>query len=274
MVVRIGAGGRTRRRAARRVGQQLELAFPRAAWGGRRKGAGRKRAEGGSFGHERRPEHLAPHPVHVVLKARFRSFRTQFVFPTVRRALADAARALSGFRIVQFSVQADHVHLIVEARSRVTLSRGMQGLAIRIARRVNALASRTGKLWKERYFARELTSPRAVRNALAYVLNNFRKHRGTSSSAIDPYSSAPYFSGFAELRGRAPVDLARRAALILTPRGVAPPECAEHVPIVQSRTWLAQRGWRRAGSIGFRTFSARDLEPANAEVIRMELASL
>jgi len=251
MVVRIGAEGRTRRRAARRVGQQLELAFPRAAWGGRRKGAGRKRAEGGSFGHERRPEHLAPHPVHVVLKARFRSFRTQFVFPTVRRALADAARALSGFRIVQFSVQADHVHLIVEARDRVTLSRGLQGLAIRLARRVNALVSRSGKLWLARYFARDLTSPRAVRNALAYVLNNFRKHRRKRESLIDPYSSAPYFDGFRELRGRAPLDVAARATLALTPRGVAPPERAELVPVVEARTWLARRGWRRAGAIRF-----------------------
>lgn len=243
--------------SGKKIGQgQLVLGFARHAWGGRRRGAGRRRAEGGSFGHMRRPVHLGRHPVHVVLKAGYRSLRTQFVFPTVRRALADATRARTDFRIVQFSVQADHLHLIVEAEDRVALARGMQGLAIRIARQVNALVGRTGKLWKERYFARDLTSPRAVRAALAYVLNNFRKHRSARVSLIDAYSSAPYFKGFSELRGRAPITLAAGAQMLHAPRGVAPPERVEHVPVVRARTWLAREGWRRAGAIGFRTIGA------------------
>lgn len=232
---------------------QLELPKTRFAWGGHRRGAGRKRAKGGSFGHARRPVHAERHPVHVVMKARYRSLRTQFVFPTVRRALAEATRKRADFRIVQFSVQGDHLHLIVEASDRVALSRGLQGLAIRIARGVNRLVKRTGKLWAERYFARDLTSPRSARNALCYVLNNFRKHRSARTAFVDSYSSAPYFAGFAELHGRAPIELARRDQLPLTPRGVAPPESTEYVPVVRAHTWLARIGWRRAGVIGFRT---------------------
>jgi putative transposase len=189
--------------------------------------------------------------VHVVLRARFKSLRTQFVFPTVRQALADAARARPDFRVLQFSVQGDHVHLIVEASDKTALSRGMQGLAIRVARQVNRLVLRTGKVWVSRYFSRDLTSPRAVRHALSYVLNNFRKHRASGAARIDPYSSAPYFDGFRELGGHAPLALPRSAALPLTPRGVSPPSKQRDIPVVRARTWLAASGWRRAGLIEF-----------------------
>jgi hypothetical protein len=127
----------------------------------------------------------------------------------------------------------------------------MQGLAIRVARQVNRLVSRRGKLWAGRFFARDLASPRAVKNALAYVLNNFRKHASRGAARIDPYSSAPYFDGFRELRGRPPCELEEQSALPLTPRGVPPPKKQSDVPIVGARTWLAARGWRRAGLIAF-----------------------
>lgn len=210
-----------RRNGSRGKARQLKLAFARFAWGGRRKGAGRKRAQGGGLGHAPRPMHLERHPGHVVMKARYQSLLTQFVFPTVRRALAEATRKRADFRIVQFSVQGDHLHLIVEAGDRVALARGVQGLAIRIARQVNRLVQRSGKLWAERYFARDLSSPRAARSALAYVLNNFRKHRSSHAALIDAYSSAPYFTGFSELRGRAPIELGARLQLLLAPRGAS-----------------------------------------------------
>jgi putative transposase len=191
--------------------------------------------------------HSESHPVHVVLRARFRPLRSQFVFPTVQRALARATRANPGFRIVQFSVQVDHLHLIVEASDKLALSRGMQGLAIRVARAVNRLTLRRGKLWADRFFARALASPRAVRHALGYVLGNFRKHRASGAATIDPYSSAPYFAGFRELRGRAACERPETHALQLSPCGLSPPRLARDFPISAAKTWLARGGWRRAG---------------------------
>ena len=125
----------------------------------------------------------------------------------------------------------------------------MQGLAIRVARRVNRLLSRSGKLWADRFFSRALTSPRSVRNALAYVLNNFKKHRAAGAAQIDPYSSAPYFAGFRELHGKPPWDLPRSRHLPLTPQGVPPPVFDDELPIFEARTWLAGVGWRKAGLI-------------------------
>ena len=183
------------------------------------------------------------------MRSKFRSLRSQFVFPTVRRALADATRAREVFRITHYSVQGDHLHLLVEANSKQALSRGMQGLAIRIARRVNRLTSRSGKLWADRFYSRALTSPRAVRNALAYVLNNFKKHRAPDGTQIDPYSSAPYFAGFRELRGTPPWDLPRSRRMPITPPGVPPPAFDDEMPILEARTWLGRVGWRKAGLI-------------------------
>ena len=242
---------RTAKKRKRPVQLALKLApsAPKGR-GGFREGAGRKPGTGRrAVRHRAREVHSSPHPVHVVLRSKFKPLRSQFVFPTIRKALAKATRARRDFRITQFSVQADHVHLIVEAGSHSALSRGMQGLAIRVARALNALVKRTGKVWADRFFSRELRSPRVVRNALAYVLNNFRKHRAAGAAQIDPYSSAPYFNGFSELQGSAPCELQANRMLPLLPRGVAPPEKLKDVPIVGAKTWLADKGWRRGGII-------------------------
>ena len=123
---------------------QLELPLQRG-WGGLRAGAGRKMKVPGrkNVAHRARETHRRAHPVHVVLRSRVRSLRSQFLFPTVRRALGRANRAREDFRILHFSVQADHLHLIVEADTQPALSRGVQGLAVRIARARSRTPSNT-----------------------------------------------------------------------------------------------------------------------------------
>jgi len=227
--------------ATKRKAIQLELPAPRT-WGGRRAGAGRPVKEGRrNVRHSARPAHREREPVHVVMRSRFRPLRSRFVFPTLRRALAQATRARVGFRIVHFSVQADHLHLIVEASGKRALSRGIQGLSIRVARAINRLVSRSGKVWADRYFARALTSPRAVRRALVYVLNNFRKHRAPGVTRSDPYSSARYLdsSDLDSVLGASAATSSR-----LNAHGLAPPS-REQCPVVEPKTWLLKVGWRR-----------------------------
>jgi hypothetical protein len=165
------------------------------------------------------------------------------VFPTLCLAVKGATlREEKSFRIVHFSVQWDHVHLIVEASDRRALSSGVMSVAIRIARYVNELVGRRGRFWADRWHGRELASPREVRNALVYVLANFRKHeRAKLSLGIDAFSSAVRFDGF---RGHV-----RGAAL---PRaGPAFHHAFEPLVVVsESMTWLGAKGWRRAGLIG------------------------
>ena len=102
----------------------------------------------------------------------------------------------------------------------------MQGFAIRAAKAVNRTLRRRGTVWADRFHARALRTPREVRNALVYVLNNFRKHV-PGARGIDPRSSAPWFSGW-RIRMRPPPGAA---------------------PVVAPRTWLARVGWLRGGRL-------------------------
>ena len=116
-----------------------QLAFPFRAWGGKRKGAGRppKRNTAG-VSHLRRPSLSHRHAVHITLRiaSGVPSLRNDRLFGAVRFALA-AGRERFGFRLVHFSVQSDHLHLIAEAQDSRALALGMQGLSVRVARAVN-----------------------------------------------------------------------------------------------------------------------------------------
>jgi putative transposase len=209
----------------------LQLAFPeRPTWGGARAGAGRKLTIGRRPGvpHRRRAPHAATHPVHATLRTvrAVRCLRAVRVFPAIRRALSAASR--SGFRVIHYSVQDDHVHLLVEADDAPALSRGLRGLAIRVARTVNRVLGRRGPVWGDRYHARPLTTPRTVRHALVYVLMNVHKHR-VDAPALDPCSSARWFDGW-------------QPGLLVGPEGDR--------PVARPRTWLAAVGWRRHGLLG------------------------
>src|SRR5215831_776865 len=172
--------------------RQQEFLFPTR--GGRRRGAGRKAARvRRAVVHAARPEHSKAHPVHVTLRAsrRLPSLRREVVFLEIRRALGRTARAW--FRLVHFSAQADHLHLLVEADDKSSLSRGLMGLAIRVARAVNRVLLRTGRVWDDRFHAHPLRSPREVRHAIVYVLMNAKKHLPGAPN-FDPCSSAASFT--------------------------------------------------------------------------------
>ena len=103
------------------------------------------------------------------------SLRHRRLRSTVFRAFEAGAERF-GFRLVHFSVQSNHLHLVVEANDRRALTRGMQGLAIRVAKAINRRLARRGRVFADRYHARALRSPREVRHALRYVLLNAQRH--------------------------------------------------------------------------------------------------
>ena len=162
------------------------------------------------------------------------------MFPTLCIAIKSATqRDDERFRVVHFSVQWDHVHLIVEASDERALSAGVRSVSIRIARYVNALLSRRGRFWADRWHGRALATPREVRNALVYVLANFRKHTGERlPPGVDAFSSAFAFDGW-----RVTGDELPRAG---------PPfhrVLAAHVVVSRAKTWLGATGWKRRGLV-------------------------
>jgi putative transposase len=210
------------------AGGQLSLSIP-STWGGKRDNAGRPVAPGRRRTlHRVRPPHKPRHPVHVTMRARSEvgSLRSPRLFPAVLGALVAASRP--AFRIVHFSVQRDHLHLIVEAHDKAALSGGATGLATRLARATNRALARKGSVWADRYHAHPLTTPREVRHALLYVLMNFRKHDQHDRRRMDPCSSAPWFDGFRQMV----------------------PHPTDPSPVWRATTWLLRKGWRRWGLIG------------------------
>jgi putative transposase len=214
--------------------QQLELPF--RCWGGARRGAGRKPKNGIVAGVKHEPRAvLAPrHPAHVTMKLRsgLPRLRQQAEHAALRTAFT-RGKDRFGFRLIHYVVLNDHLHFVVEAASRDALRRGAQGLAIRIARALNKLWRRKGKVFADRYHDRVLKTPREVRNVLAYVMGNARKHAAEgrmvrAPHAIDEFSSAPWFDGFRERFTVKGLDVTIR-------------------PLADARTWLLTTGWRRYG---------------------------
>jgi putative transposase len=139
-------------------------------------------------------------------------------------------------RLLQYSVQRDHVHLIVEAASAFDLACGLKSIGARFARAVNRVFQRVGTVLADRAHVHVLRAPREVRNALSYVLLNARKHaaalgrRVRPEWTVDPASSGRWFEGWRERLPRAP-DLPA---------------------VASARSWLLRIGWRRHGLVSIR----------------------
>jgi hypothetical protein len=176
--------------------------------------------------------------------------------PAMRTAFLRTKRK-NQFRLCQFSIQRDHLHLACEADSNLGLSRGMQGLEISFAKRVNRALGRTGKVFADRFHAVVVTSPRQTRSALCYIMNNARRHGERLDpvyGGVDPFSSAWHFDGWSRAGWR---------------RGLAPP--AGEPCVAPAESWLLNVGWRRHGPIGIAEVpaAARTLHPTRAQWLGM-----
>ena len=195
--------------------------------------------------HKTRPDHDARHPVHVTLRVEraLGTLRARDKYKACRKALGRVL-GRDDFRIVHISLQDGHLHLLVEAADKGALAKGIQAFEISAARYLNQACSqrrgriRRGRVFSDRYHARAIASPRGVRHALAYVLNNWRRHgrdQGMESMfwAIDPFSSATSFAGWSG------DELPRDESL----------ETDGPLPVSRSETWLLTVGWKRHGLI-------------------------
>ena len=229
-------------RSARKLRGPAQQEFVFRSHGGARTGAGRPRTTTRPrVEHRTRPRVLAREPQHVTLRLRrevgyLRSDRAR---RAIYRSLARGCERFET-RTVYFSVQGDHVHLVVESLDQTALSRAIKGLSVRIARALNKVIGRRGPAFADRYHARGLGSPREVRNALAYVLCNRRHHAAHKRAHlgrwwIDPCSSGWYFEGWRGRRGTA------------VRGGWVTDQSAPR--LARPQTWLLEIGWQRAGLI-------------------------
>ena len=210
--------------------------------------------------HKVRPALKASDPVHVTLRvaddiAR-KGLRKRGIYKAVREAMLVTYRDES-CRIVHQSIQDSHLHLLVEADNRTALARGMQAFQISAAKHINAAVSNAGSWWErrrmrtkpkrrkgavfpDRYHEEIIRTPKQARNALAYVLNNWRKHGEhrrdhARTWLIDPFSTGWSFDGWKE-RADEPFVWKLRASY-------------EPMMSWRPRTWLLSEGWRRHGLV-------------------------
>ena len=239
----------TRAASTRTAQQTFEFRRPgkSSTRGGRRKGAGRKKTTGRSNVAHVRRERVKKHEPQLVtlrLEADARDIRRWRYWGAIVGAISKSARNL--FQVGAWSIQDGHLHLVTEANTWTDLSNGVRALEIRLARAINKVMKRKGRVFADRYHARALATPTEVRNALVYVLQNVRKHlraRGIAPRRdwLDRFSSAPWFDGWKEemkpAQARAQEEIARRAPIELL-------DCGR-----ETRTWLLRTGWRRRGLI-------------------------
>ncbi len=222
----------------RTLRQPEQLDLDRRSWGGRRPGAGRKPGPNPRVLHRSREKFATGLPCHVTLKVRegVPSLRTVKLVHEVERTFAKGCER-GEFRLVHYSLQKDHAHLVVEAKSREALGRGMKAIGARLARAVNRVFGRRGRVLADRYHLRVLRTPSQVRNVLAYVLLNARRHAAKGGKRLsrvvrlDPASSGRWFEGW---RWRPAAD------------GPGPP-LSRGAPVALPRYWLLTEGWRRRG---------------------------
>ncbi len=171
-------------------------------------------------------------PVHVTTKLQrgLPPLRSKRAYAALRAAFAAGCNR-AGFRLLHYSVQTNHLHMIVESTNGTCLSRGMQGLLIRVARTLNRLWGRSGRVFADRYHDHILRTPREVRHALAYVLNNARRHGIRLKLAIDSFASGCWFDGWREKPSFKGLSSIVR-------------------PVAEARTWLLSVGWRKHRLIG------------------------
>ena len=170
-------------------------------------------------------------PIHVTIRVRreIPSLRSRRFIRDFRKSLRKACER-GAFRVVHYSLQRDHVHMVVEASGKKALGSGMKSISARLARAVNRVFARSGPVLDGRYHARVLKTPREVRNALAYVLLNARKHfwqrEGKSPPVrLDEASSGRWFDGW-KVRPRGPTGSAEREVAL-------------------PHSWLLTSGWRK-----------------------------
>ncbi len=235
-----------------RASKQGQQAFEFKTWGGKRKGAGRPpKAKRASEPHQRRERFSRPTAVHVTLRVLdgVGKLRRRAIYKAVGRAVI-AVLPRGDFRIVHLSLETDHVHVICEADHHGALASGIKAFQSSAAQHINQVLSAErgarirGQVFRDRYHARRLTSPTQARNALAYVLNNWRHHGQDTSPVtrgwrVDYFSSGPSFAGWLERSGSAFLDPV--------------PATYERLMVARPQTWLLATGWQRTGTISMAT---------------------
>lgn len=153
-----------------------------------RKGGGRRPKHDKGIRHIKRPEIKRLTSLHLTVKILKdkAGIKNKQTLALLKHAILKARK--KGLRIIHFTLEYDHVHLLVEANDNEVLGRGMMVFGVTMAKGINRLKSIKGTVYKHRYHFRKINSPRELKNVLHYIFNNGIKHK-TAKSLDNLYNS-------------------------------------------------------------------------------------
>src|SRR4029450_5128107 len=187
----------------KKTARPVQLTFAQLLDGLRRRG-GRKKSPDSGVPHLKRTRVTERTPVFVTIKLKegLPDLRKPAEYEVIWNALMAARErpgrsTTGGFRIVDYVILGNHCHLLVEALDNDSMSRGMNGLCGRIAKGLDKLWGRKGKVFAERYHCRVLKTAREVYYAKRYIYENARKHLlPPRKGRPAPLSSGLWFKGW------------------------------------------------------------------------------
>jgi REP element-mobilizing transposase RayT len=110
------------------------------------------------------------------------TIRNKQTLKLLKRAIHNAR--LQGLKIIHYSLQTNHIHLIIEADSNLTLSQGMRSLTITMAKGL-----KMGSVQIARYHLHVLRTIKLTRTVVHYVLFNQQRHDRKKISEVNDYCS-------------------------------------------------------------------------------------
>ena len=152
--------------------------------GGRRPGSGRKRIHSPGVSHRKRETLTKRTPQHINFNFNCRIQNKQCL-KLLKRSIEKAQKL--GLKIIHFSLQSNHVHLITEAENNQVLTQGMRALTITFSKGL-----KKGRVQLERYHLHVLKTLKEAKHAIHYVLFNEQKHSKHQWTCINGYSSVVY----------------------------------------------------------------------------------
>jgi REP element-mobilizing transposase RayT len=162
------------------------------------KGAGRPAIHDRGIRHIARDEIKRLTPLHLTIKIEKNKagLKNKAVLKAMHTSLKKAR--LIGLRILHYTLEYDHVHMLVEVDNNEILTMGMQSFGISFSKGINKIKKLKGKVFKTRYHFRKLKTPSELKNVLNYILGNSVKHKN-SLSIVTHYNSLAAILDFSKL---------------------------------------------------------------------------
>jgi len=152
------------------------------------KRAGRKAIHDAGIRHTSRPFLKRPASLHLTIKVQRNKdeIKNKSVLKLLKHAILRAR--FQGLKVLHYSLEYDHVHLLIEADNNHILGKGMQAFGVTMAKGINRLKRLKGAVYKHRYHFRQISSPRQLKSVMNYIFTNGMKH-GTAKTMVNPYNS-------------------------------------------------------------------------------------